>query len=388
MNLKTKSLMALLSTVLLFSCKNRSFGPDQSQPDSLLDPHRLPERGPWFEGWYLRITPADTKQRSFGVIVGSYLPRGELRREAEANGLTGYVSIIDGGKKDSPLRSYEAFPKSTRMYLNRTDTVDRDPAPKTEASFRWVAEGIGELTERSVQLALPQSASISVRLSEVLPWNESGLGPEGYISLFRAFPLHWFVYSLKSKAEYKVVLPSADGSPAETVNGVGYAHYEKNWGVSFPPAYVWMQGYDEQQKRAIAIAGGRPVQIGPAKPEAWLVGFRSAKTSVDFAPQNIGTVFQSEVDACQGRFQLTSSFLNKRLRVLAEAPRNTFGGIAIPNETGFVKDGSEQSFQTRIVAKLYEVMPFSPTGGGERLLEEAVFTNGALEFGSEFKCRK
>ncbi|MFZ9518864.1 MAG: hypothetical protein ACO3A4_00140 [Silvanigrellaceae bacterium] len=377
-----------LLTLFAMGCQKRSFGPPESSVDSLLDPHRLPDRGPWFEGWYVRITPDSATQQSLGVIVGSYLPPGEARTDAESKGLTGYAAVLDGGSSGQPLRSFEVFPKNTKLFLNHSDIVNRDPAPTGKASFRWTAEGVGEFSADAVQLSLSNGVSARARWLEVTSWNASGLGPEGYISLFRSFPLHWFVHSLRSRVEFEASLPSRNGNGLQRVSGTGFAHIEKNWGVSFPPAYVWMQAYDKVRNRGVAVAGGRPLQVGVIKPEAWLVGYRSPLVSIDFAPQNLGTVFESKVDACNGDFELSSAFLNRRLTISAVADRKTFGGIAIPKESGFEKNGSEQSFQTRITTKLFEVMPFSPNRDGGRLLEESVFDGGALEFGSEFKCQK
>lgn len=389
MPFKLSSICVLaLALFLLTGCRKRNFGPVESESDSLLDPHRLPDRGPWFEGWYIRITPSAGTQRSLGLIVGSYLPVGVLRTDAEEKGLSGYAAILDGGSDGRPLRSFEVFPNDTRLYLNKSDIVSRDPAPTGKASFRWSAEGFGQLTAEQANLSFPNGTSLTVRLADVVPWNGNGLGPEGIISLFRAFPLHWFVHSLRSRAEFEAVVPSENGSGTERIVGTGYAHYEKNWGISFPPAYVWMQAFNKNQNRAVAIAGGRPLKVGPMQPEAWLVGYRSPQTSIDFAPQKVGTVFESRVDACKGQFSLSAGHLNRRLVVTAEAARQTFGGIAIPKDTGFEKNGSEQSFQTRIVARLYDVVPFSPARNNDRLLEESVFEDGALEFGSEFKCNR
>jgi hypothetical protein len=80
--------------------------------------------------------------------------------------------------------------------------------------------------------------------------------------------------------------------------------------------------------------------------------------------------------------------MNRRLIVSAQAQRRSFGGIAIPKESGFEKGGSEQSFQTQIVAQLFEVAPLGMARGGERLLEQTIFTTGALEFGGGYKCEK
>jgi hypothetical protein len=167
----------------------------------------------------LRITPSGQSSRSLGVVVASYLPSGVLRTEAASRGLPGYAAILDGGTGRLPFRSFEAFPTATHMFLGRSQPVLRDPVPQGGASFRWFADDVGELTEHGVQLALPLGASLKVRLEEAWPWRANGLGPEGFISLLRGFPLHWFVYSLGSKAEYSAILPNEDGRGFESISG-------------------------------------------------------------------------------------------------------------------------------------------------------------------------
>jgi hypothetical protein len=147
-----------------------------------------------------------------------------------------------------------------------------------------------------------------------------------------------------------------------------------------------MQAHLPEQNKMIALAGGRPLNVAGLQPEAWLVGYRSELYKQDFAAQNLGTVFESRVDGCGGRFELKASFYNRRLIVTAQAQRKTFGGLAIPKDKGFIRDGSEQSFQTQIVAQLFEVAPFRSGNQSERLLEQTIFTAGALEFGGNYKC--
>jgi hypothetical protein len=38
--------------------------------------------------------------------------------------------------------------------------------------------------------------------------------------------------------------------------------------------------------------------------------------------------------------------------------------------------------------QLFDVPPLGIGVGGERLLEQTVFSGGALEFGGDYKCRK
>ena len=371
----------------LVSCKNRQFGDADSEQTSLMNPHKLPEKGPWFEGWYMRITPTSGTYRSLGAIVGSYLPENSDRIASEDAGLTGYAALLDGGPIGSKLSAYEAFPTDVRHYLNRSEIVDRDPLPSDRSSYRWKSMEVGEFSSESIHLTLKDDIWIKARWSEVVPWGKSGLGPEGIVSLFRAFPLHWFVYSLGSPVEFEAQLPdSLDSSKRKKVVGRGFAHLEKNWGVSFPESYVWMQAQQIETGKTIALAGGRPLNIAGLKPEAWLVGYRSELYNYSFGPQNVGTVFSSQVDSCEGKFTLESAFLDRKLIIEAQARRDSFGGISIPKKSGFESNGSEQSFQTQIVSRLYEVIPFGLGGGTERLLEQTIFKTGALEFGGAYKC--
>jgi hypothetical protein len=391
----TKQLHVLFPVVLLAgatlpSCKSRNFGDEKSEIGSLLDPHKLPARGPWFEGWYVRITPVSGTDRSLGAIVGSYLSPGEERASAEKRGLKGYAALLESGQVASPLRAFESFPENTAMFLKSDDPVKRDPAPSTPASFRWVADGIGELNQSGLRLKVADGAQLKVDWADPpLAWSSNGLGPEGLLSLFRAFPLHWFVYSLGSRVQFEANLPDPNApGTMQTIKGTGFAHIEKNWGVSFPESYIWMQAHMPDQKRTIALAGGKPLKIAGIQPEAWLVGYRSERFRQDFAPQNVGTLFESKVDSCAGRFELRASYMNRRLVITAQAPRKTFGGISIPKESGFERNGSEQSFQTQIAAQLFEVPPLGIGMSGEKLLEQTVFTGGALEFGGDYKCQK
>ena len=382
-------ILCALATALIASCKNRQFGEDESEISSLMNPHKLPEKGPWFEGWYMRITPVSGTERSLGAIVGSYLPENSDRIAAEEAGLAGYAALLDGGPIGSRLHSYEAFPTDVRHYLNRSEIVDRDPLPSNRASYRWKSMSVGEFTAENLEIRLKDDIWIKARWGDAVPWGVRGFGPEGIVSLFRTFPLHWFVYSLGSPVEFEAQLPDPlNASQLTKVAGRGFAHLEKNWGVSFPESYVWMQAQQVESGKTIALAGGRPFNIAGLKPEAWLIGYRSKLYNHNFGPQNVGTVFSSVVDACEGKFTLESSFLDRKLVVEAQARRDSFGGISIPKKSGFEPKGSEQSFQTQIFSRLYEVAPFGIGRGNDRLLEQTIFKTGALEFGGTFKCKK
>ena len=59
--------------------------------------------------------------------------------------------------------------------------------------------------------------------------------------------LHWFVHSLATPMRFSLCQP---GVPV--VHGAAVAHFEKNWGRSFPSAWIWAQGLNLSSPLAAA----------------------------------------------------------------------------------------------------------------------------------------
>jgi len=378
--LKKSFLFCTLGSLL--SCLSQR---DLSEEQALIQPHVVPQSGPWFEGWYLRITPTNVNHGSIGAIIGSYLP--PKPQNSIDKSLMGYAAILNGGQKNQALRAIEFFPKKVKMFMNKNDAVISEPRPGGSEAFRWVGEDAGELTENGLALSFPSGDRLQINWADISPWSPSGLGPEGTLSLIKLIPLHWYVHSLKSLAKFRLEEKKSDGK-VQVTEGQGYLHLEKNWGRSFPDSYVWAQGIDLKTNTVLALAGGRPFQAGLIRPEVWILGYRSPNHKINFRTQDPGTMIESKVDGCRGQFELSAANLKHRIKISANAAKGSFGQISIPKENGFVPNGSEQSFQTEISIELFkkEIDFSNHRDDALKAIEKTIIKNGALEFGGKFKC--
>jgi len=70
---------------------------------NLYSPHVYPKKGPYFEGWYLRLNTQTNY--SYGFLFGKVLPK-ELNKSVNLN----YLSIVRSKGDGKPMESYDVFP--------------------------------------------------------------------------------------------------------------------------------------------------------------------------------------------------------------------------------------------------------------------------------------
>ncbi|EFN53194.1 hypothetical protein CHLNCDRAFT_137022 [Chlorella variabilis] len=185
------------------------------------------------------------------------------------------------------------------------------------------------------------------------PWSASGLGPEGFAAAVPAAltGLHWFVHSLATPMRFSLCQP---GVPV--VHGAAVAHFEKNWGRSFPSAWIWAQG---------------------------LI------TLWDFHPWN--SIFTAQSSPCPSDTTLlltASQPLTRRgVEVQIRARRSSFAEVECPTREGF-RPFSEESFTAAATVRLFEYRIGGSERGGvqKQLLEAFEFEGAALEFGGAARC--
>lgn len=277
---------------------------------SLYNPHLFPATGPFFEGWYTRISNTDSGA-SFGVIFGNVLP---AHTNANASRPPVYLSIMRSGVDGGSMVSADCIPRHTTTTI-RGAPVREDPNFLGEAAFEWNALGAAGSTSHFVVRANRTevdfrcgSVTFTATIGAPVPWAAAGRGPAGELDRL-PLPLHWFVYSLGSLATFRW----ADSKTGEVVEGGGRAHMEKNWGAHFPSAWTWSQAEDAKSGRVFAASGG-PLFLGVP---SYLVGYRSPGRglSLDFAPAT--SLVTAAVDGCAGTLRLHARSLlrpGERLR--------------------------------------------------------------------------
>lgn len=348
--------------------------------DGIMNPHAPPAKGPWFEGWYVRLSDADGS-RSVAVIVASTLASASPRRTM--SGVPGYVAILTSDGNGRPTISYEAFPAQTEI-LFAGRPIDSSTTISEGVNFEWRAPGFGSLTERAIHIEIPGRLRIDADVvGERKPWSSmpTDFGPQGLAALFSFLPLHWYVHTRATLTDY--TLTRLDGGEPRIVEGRAWAHVEKNFGQAFPSVWMWMQATSPDGQAHVALAGGR-LEMGLAQMTTYMIGYKSPRVEASFRPSEIETNFYQYIDPCSGRFTMRALNLEHELLIEAVADPQSFGSISIPTREGYVKNGGRESFSSRVTV---EVLRNDWAGQllANRLIERRVFENGALEFGAAYQ---
>ncbi len=342
-------------------------------PGSSNNPHTPTGPGPWFEGWYTRVTDIGGS-RSIAIIGASSLPKGEYFTPGQY--LPGYINILISEGDGKPTLSYSVYPENTMSLIDGIP-VSANPKPYSISEFEWIAEGFGIITQDSININIPDVVEVHIQTRNRLPFNvfTPETGPYGTIDLL-PLPLRWWIQSLGSDAQYEYTIH--DGGTFETVNGVGYAHLEKNWGTAFPIGWIWAQGIAEDNQAQFVMSTAE-VDFGFFSINSWIAAFRSPILQWDFMFNMPEVQVYMEQDACEGYFLFEITDPTRQLIIDASAPPNTFGAVSIPSPEGFTPDSGLESFSATVHVHAYE---------NGLLLEHQIFSNAALEFGTAFTCPK
>jgi len=340
-------------------------------PSSANNPHVPSGPGPWFEGWYTRVSDVGGS-RSIAIIGASSLPKDEYYTPGQY--LPGYINVLISEGNGAPTKSFTVYPEHT-MTLVDGEPVTKNPALFSPANFEWIAEGFGTITQDSVDIIIPGVLDIHIQTENRLPYNTSRteIGPYGELDLL-PLPLSWWIHSLGSDAQYRYTI-LGDSSPE--ISGVGYAHLEKNWGAGFPIGWVWAQGIAQGNKAQFVVSTAE-IDFGFFILNAWIAGYRSPTISWDFRVSMADVNYYTERDACAGTFLFEIADSNRKLIFDAYASPDTFGDVSTPSENGFAPETGGESFSATVAVSAYV---------NELLTDHQIFYNAALEFGTGYMCQ-
>jgi hypothetical protein len=168
---------------------------------------------PFFEGWYYKLVDAHQQHR-YAIIPGIFLSDDPDQQHA-------FIQILDG---TSGAASYHRFPASE--FRAASDRFD-------------VHIGPNHFSDSGLSLHLEdRRISGDVRVDDPTPWPVTPvslgiMGPYGWIP---SMECNHGVMSLDHRLSGSLMI---DDTTIDFTGGRGYI--EKDWGKSFPAAYVWMQ---------------------------------------------------------------------------------------------------------------------------------------------------
>lgn len=353
---------------------------------SLYDPHLFPSLGPFFEGWYLRITDFDKKQ-SLGLLFGSVLPE---KGNSSVDPLV-VASVLLRNCSDTEQDECQLFAvngKFREQELKVTvkgHAVLEDPDVKTPPNFKWQVshndtggyfEQVNGSTNFNFRLG---DMTLRGEASDPHYWREDGTGPEGWL-VYLPLPLHWFVFSLRSKVVHYELQNITSGVVVRGRRGT--VHLEKNWGKSFPRRWIWSQGVSSTDNSSFALSGGT-VDFYGLSVNAYLVGYRnpSAGISLDFQPVN--SFVSAEIRGCDGKVGMSINSLMYRVEIKLSAPLKTLSGCLLAPEVSGFRGACVESYDaTAEISVFKRKLIFFPA----ELIQKQVFHGAALEFGGTYVC--
>ncbi len=167
---------------------------------------------PYFEGWYFKLVDAATRQR-YAIIPGIF-------KSADPHA---FIQVLNG---QTGAAFYHRFPREMFWAADNKFEIHI-------GGNRFAADGL------TLNIATPeQTIRGEVRLGDLTPWPVTLAAP-GIMGWYAWVPTMECYHGVVSLDHALYGALEADGERVDFDGGRGYI--EKDWGQSFPQAWVWLQ---------------------------------------------------------------------------------------------------------------------------------------------------
>jgi tocopherol cyclase len=164
----------------------------------------------YFEGWYFKVVNYD-ETKAFAFIPGIAMSKtGEKHA---------FIQVLDGKKLTAHYYKFEA-----EMFNPNPDHFQ-------------INIGDNYFSEQELQINLPKIKA-NLQFSGNIPWPNKWYSP-GIMGPYAFLPFMECYHGIVSMDHIITGQIEVDGEILDFGNGRGYI--EKDWGQSFPSAYIWLQ---------------------------------------------------------------------------------------------------------------------------------------------------
>ena len=370
-----------------------------------MEPHASMLRRRWFEGWFLRFVD-HAAASSVAVVFGSLRKNALTAAERRFDEHLLLVAYSIGDDNSQWTESLILDGTTVRVDGGGNDGLG--PRVSWWSGQHGGMHIAGDVATLDLQLPTGLRLVANVSGPRVLwdPRRPNEGGPEGWLSRTGLLPCHYFVHTFGSRGTY--TLRHGRGSARRDLRDRdALVHIERNWGDSFPTAWVWAQAAAPGGSAFFVLTGGRFV-IGPLTTDSYVIGLRALNGgahspnnafSWDFRTTDLDRV--REVRApCEGVLLVnaTSRDGRRRLELVLAAPMSSFGKrIPVPTAThGFSSEhGCRESYTATAHIAAYDMVPVTSRRTESiwpraqrvptlRLRMQVPLA--ALEFGGSFVC--
>jgi hypothetical protein len=313
-------------------------------------PERYHGRGrkpPFFEGWYFKLIDR-SEQHRYAVIPGIFLSDDPAQQHA-------FIQVLDGVTGQATYHRYPA----------EEFQVVADEFDVSIGANRFSLEGIRleiDRPERTVQG--------EVRFTGLTPWPVTLASP-GIMGWYAWVPFMECYHGVLSLDHELQGTLTVDGKPLDWAGGRGYV--EKDWGPSFPAAWVWFQSnHFGRPGTSITASVAILPWLGSAF-RGFIIGLWHERTLYRFATYTGARVEKLAV----GNNEVTWVVRNRRQRLEMHAQRQHAGILRGPSRSDMGLRVPE-TLQAEVAVRLVAL-----ERAGERLLYEGTGRNAGLELGGD-----
>jgi len=296
----------------------------------------------YFEGWYFKMVNA-SGSRAMALIPGIAM---------DAKGVQhAFVQVLDGTHKKTVYHKFDAV-----EFIPATNRFE-------------VAVGKNRFSDQELYVALDQCKGI-VQFKGLVPWpkpfySPGIMGPFAYVPKMECY--HGIV-SMDHALEGSLEL---NGEQIDFTGGRGYI--EKDWGHSFPSAYIWLQtNHFSEEGISLKASVARVPWMGTAF-VGFIAGFWFRGKLIRFTTYNLSKLVHCQADKHRVHLQLQNPYYSLDI----EIEREEATVLAAPI-LGLMDGRIEETMYARTKIVLKEKR-------SGRLLYEGVGMNTGLEVAGDIK---
>jgi len=289
----------------------------------------------YFEGWYFKLVSKDEKH-AFAVIPGIAMSEDKSHS---------FIQILDGKKKTA---TYHTF--------------DKEEFKPKGGKFE-VTVGDNFFSKRHIKLNLPDFKA-DLHFENQVPWPSSLVSPNimGPFTFVPFMQCYHGILSMNHQIKGEIELA---GKKIDFNGGKGYM--EKDWGRSFPSAYIWMQSNHFSKENISFKSSVANIPWLGSSFVGCIAGVYLGDKIIQFTTYNLSKLKKIDVSG----YEVNLKYSNPKHELTIKALRKESTELASPIN-GFMDGRIEESMEAEIHVKLIE----KKTG---KVLLDDVGLNAGLE---------
>lgn len=284
----------------------------------------------YFEGWYYKVITADEKH-AFAFIPGVAMDN-EGRQQA-------FIQVLDGKKLTS---TYHKF------HINNFSS-------KSDVFFTTIENN--NFKNELIELDLPKVKG-KLRFTNQIPWPNQWYSP-GIMGPFAFVPMMECYHGILSMDHRIEGALEIEDERIDFTGGRGYM--EKDWGQSFPSAYIWMQTNHFSQPATSLKVSVAKIPWMTSSFVGFIAGLYFENKLIQFTTYNQSRLIRSNAD--QNVVEIILE--NRKYRLEINVKRSEATELASPI-LGFMDGRISESMTSTVHVKLInthtEKVVFEDTG--------------------------